>query len=94
VEVLDEQDDAGSGVGSADADVVQAAVVSDGHRAGLVDAVASELMFEPCLICMSVDTVLEWAVVADAHRGAEHRPAVPQSAEHLAVLARGPLAAE
>ena len=34
VEVLDEQDDAGSGVGSADADVVQAAVEVQGDGAG------------------------------------------------------------
>ncbi len=31
LEVLDDQDDAGSGVGSSDADVVQAAVVAQGH---------------------------------------------------------------
>ena len=37
VEVLDEQDDAGSGVGSADADVVQPAVVPQCHRSGFVD---------------------------------------------------------
>ena len=33
VQVLDEQDDVGSGVGSADADVVQSAVVADGDGA-------------------------------------------------------------
>jgi hypothetical protein len=32
VEILDEQDDGGSGVGSADADVVKAAVDSQGDR--------------------------------------------------------------
>ena len=42
LEVLDEQDDAGSGVGSADADVVQSAVVPQGDRAGVVDAVVSD----------------------------------------------------
>jgi len=41
LEVLDEQD-AGSGVGSTDADVVESAVVSDGDRAGFVDAVVSD----------------------------------------------------
>ena len=38
----DEQDDAGSGVGSSDADVVQSAVVADGDRSGLVDAVVAD----------------------------------------------------
>lgn len=42
LEVLDEQDDAGSGVGSADADVVQSAVVPQRDRAGFVDAVVSD----------------------------------------------------
>jgi hypothetical protein len=41
VEVLDEQDDAGSGVCSADADVVQTAVMADGHGAGFIDAVVA-----------------------------------------------------
>jgi hypothetical protein len=41
-EVLGEQDDAGSGVGSSDADVVESAVVSDGHGAGFVDAVVAD----------------------------------------------------
>ncbi|HEU4945671.1 MAG TPA: hypothetical protein VFT31_00820 [Kribbella sp.] len=39
VEVVGEQDDVGSGVGSADADVVEAAGVAQGDAAGLVDAV-------------------------------------------------------
>ncbi len=42
VEVLDEQDDAGSGVGSADADVVQSTVVAQGYGAGFVDAVVAD----------------------------------------------------
>ena len=42
LEVLDEQDDVGSGVGSADADVVEPAVVSQRDRAGFVDAVVAD----------------------------------------------------
>ena len=42
LEVLDEQDDAGSGVGSADADVVESAVVAQGDGAGFVDAVVAD----------------------------------------------------
>ena len=42
LEVLDEQDDAGSGLGSADAGVVQSAVVAQRDRAGLVDAVVPD----------------------------------------------------
>src|SRR4051812_42049701 len=42
LEVLDEQQDVGSGVGSSDADVVQATVVAQGDDAGVVDAVASD----------------------------------------------------
>jgi hypothetical protein len=42
VQVLDEQDDAGSLVKSADADVVQPVVVADGHRSGLIDAVVPD----------------------------------------------------
>ena len=42
VEVLDEEHDVGSGVGSADADVVQAAVVAEGDAAGLVDPVVAD----------------------------------------------------
>jgi hypothetical protein len=42
VQVLDEQDDAGSGVGSSGADVVQSGVVPQGDRAGLVDAVGPD----------------------------------------------------
>jgi hypothetical protein len=41
VEVLDEQDDVGSGVGSADADVAESAGDAQGDAAGLVDLVAS-----------------------------------------------------
>jgi hypothetical protein len=41
VAVLDEEQDVGSGVGSADADVVEAAVVAQGDHAGVVDAVAA-----------------------------------------------------
>jgi hypothetical protein len=39
VEVGDEGQDAGSGVGAAEADVVEAAVVTDGDDAAVVDAV-------------------------------------------------------
>lgn len=42
VAVVDEHQDVGSGVGSADADVVQAAVVADGDGAGGVDAVGAD----------------------------------------------------
>jgi hypothetical protein len=41
VEVLDEQDDVGSGVGSADADVAKAAGDAQGDAAGFVDLVAA-----------------------------------------------------
>ena len=40
-EVLDEQDDVGPVVGSADADVAEAAVVADGDGPGFVDAVVA-----------------------------------------------------
>jgi hypothetical protein len=42
VAVLDEEQDVGSGVGSADADVVQPAVVAQGDHAGVVDAVVAD----------------------------------------------------
>ena len=42
VEVLDEQDDVGSGVGPADADVVEAAAVAQGDVAGLADGVGAD----------------------------------------------------
>src|SRR6186713_282609 len=42
VEVLDEQDDVGSGVGSADADVAESAVYSQGDVAGLADSVVPD----------------------------------------------------
>ena len=42
VEVLDEQDDGGSGVGSADADVEEAASVAEGDLAFVVDDVAAD----------------------------------------------------
>ena len=42
LEVLDEHQDTGAGVGSADADVVQAAVDAQGQGAGVVDAVAAD----------------------------------------------------
>ena len=38
----DEQDDGGAGVGAADADVVDAAVVAEGDRSGVVDAVVAD----------------------------------------------------
>ena len=42
VEVLDEQDDVGSGVGPADADVVEPAAVAEGDGAGGVDLVGAD----------------------------------------------------
>jgi len=42
VEVVDEPDHVGSGVGSSDADVVESAVVAQGDDAGVVDAVAAD----------------------------------------------------
>ena len=42
VEVVDEQDDVGSGVGPADADVVESAVNAQGDDAAGVDAVVSD----------------------------------------------------
>jgi hypothetical protein len=42
VEVLNEYEDAGAGVGSADADVMEAAGDAQGDDAGLVDAVAAD----------------------------------------------------
>ena len=42
VEVGDEHDDAGSGVGSADGDVVQLPVESEGHVAAVGDAVVAD----------------------------------------------------
>ena len=42
VQVLDEHDDVGPGVGPADADVMQAAVVAQGDDAGVVDAVGPD----------------------------------------------------
>ena len=42
LQVVDEQDDVGSGVGSADADVVQAPGVAQGDAAGVVDAVVAD----------------------------------------------------
>jgi hypothetical protein len=42
VEVVDEHEDVGSGVGSADADGVELALVAQGDFAGLVDAVAAQ----------------------------------------------------
>ncbi len=40
--MLDQDDDVGSGVGSADADVVEASLVAQGDLAGFVDAVAAD----------------------------------------------------
>ena len=42
LEVADEHHDLGSGEGSADADVVQSAVVAQGDRAVFVDAVVAD----------------------------------------------------
>jgi hypothetical protein len=42
VQVLDEEQDAGSGVGPADADVVELSVVAEGNEPGGVDAVGAD----------------------------------------------------
>jgi hypothetical protein len=42
VQVLDQEQDVGSGVGSADADVVEFSAVAEGDDAGVVDAVAAD----------------------------------------------------
>jgi hypothetical protein len=42
VQVLDQEQDAGSGVGPADADVVEAAVVPERDESGSVDAVGAD----------------------------------------------------
>ncbi|WP_432870435.1 hypothetical protein [Microbispora rosea] len=42
VEIVDEQDDVGSGVGSPDADVVKPAADPQGDDAGVVDAVVAD----------------------------------------------------
>jgi hypothetical protein len=42
VEIVDEQDDVGSGVGSSDADVVEPAADPQGDDAGVVDAVVAD----------------------------------------------------
>lgn len=47
VEVLDEQGDVGSGVGSADTDVSEAAGDAEGDAAGFVDLVVSDALIQP-----------------------------------------------
>jgi hypothetical protein len=42
VQVLDQEQDAGPGVGAADADVVEFAVVAEGDEPGVVDAVGAD----------------------------------------------------
>jgi hypothetical protein len=42
LQVLDEEQDAGAGVGAADADVVELSVVAEGDEAGRVDAVGAD----------------------------------------------------
>jgi hypothetical protein len=42
VEVLDQEQDAGSGMGAADSDVVEASLVAEGDEAGGVDAVGAD----------------------------------------------------
>ena len=44
MQVLDQEKDAGSGVGPADADVVKAAVIAQGDGAGVVDAVGPDAL--------------------------------------------------
>ncbi len=46
VEVVDEENDGGSGVDSSDADMVEAAVDAQGHDAGVVDAVVSDAVVQ------------------------------------------------
>ena len=45
LEVVDEHDDGGPVVGSADADVVESAVVAQGHGACVVDSVVADAVF-------------------------------------------------
>ena len=42
MQVLDQEQDTGSGVGAADADVVEPAVVAEGDEPGGVDAVSAD----------------------------------------------------
>ena len=42
VQVLDEHEDVGSGVGSSDADVVESALDAEGDDAGVIDAVVAD----------------------------------------------------
>src|SRR5579871_6799897 len=42
VQVLDQEQDAGSGVGAADADVVEPSLVAEGDEAGVVDPVGAD----------------------------------------------------
>jgi hypothetical protein len=42
VQVLDQEQDAGSGVGTADADVAELSVVAQGDQPGVVDAVGAD----------------------------------------------------
>jgi hypothetical protein len=51
VEVGDEEEDGGSGVGSSEADVVESAVVAEGDAAGGVDAVAADA---PVVVVLAV----------------------------------------
>jgi hypothetical protein len=44
VQVLDQEKDAGSGVGPSDADVVKTAVIAQGDGAGVVDAVGPDAL--------------------------------------------------
>ena len=46
MQVLDQEQDAGSGVGPADADVVEAAVVPEGDEPGSVDAVGADAVVD------------------------------------------------
>jgi len=51
VEVLDEHEDAGAGVGSADADVVKPAGEAQGQGAGGIDAVAADSVVGVGAVC-------------------------------------------
>jgi hypothetical protein len=67
VEVGDEEDDGGSGVGASDADVVESAVVAQGDRAAVVDAVVADPV-------VGVVDVVGWAgfgssAIGDSGRG-------------------------
>jgi hypothetical protein len=58
VQVLDQDQDVGSGVGSPDADVVESPVDAQGDHAGVVDAVGADAVVD-----LAVRSVLGLAIV-------------------------------